>query len=107
MKVIEVDVITLDDFVDQNAIKSIDFIKIDVEQNELKTLKGARKTLEKFKPILMLEVTIDFQEIKDLLLEIGFKSILEENLNPIIDPKNSSVNWLCFFDEAKIPKFLK
>ncbi|MPS72678.1 MAG: FkbM family methyltransferase [Chryseobacterium sp.] len=34
----------------------LDFIKIDVEGNEMQTLRGARKTIEKYKPILMVEM---------------------------------------------------
>lgn len=37
-------------------IKKLDFIKIDVEGNEMQTLRGAKKTIEKFKPILMVEM---------------------------------------------------
>lgn len=36
--------------------QTLDFIKIDVEGNEMQTLRGARKTIEKFKPILMVEM---------------------------------------------------
>ena len=37
-------------------LKNLDFIKIDVEGNEMQTLRGAKKTIEKFKPILMVEM---------------------------------------------------
>lgn len=37
-------------------LKNLDFIKIDVEGNEMQTLRGAQKTIEKFKPILMVEM---------------------------------------------------
>ncbi len=37
-------------------LKNLDFIKIDVEGNEMQTLRGARKTVEKYKPILMVEM---------------------------------------------------
>ena len=37
-------------------LKKLDFIKIDVEGNEMQTLRGAKKTIEKFKPILMVEM---------------------------------------------------
>ena len=50
----KVEVKPLDDL-DLN-IKKLDFIKIDVEGNEMQTLRGAKKTIEKFKPILMVEM---------------------------------------------------
>ena len=40
----------------QFNLKKLDFIKIDVEGNEMQTLRGAKKTIEKFKPILMVEM---------------------------------------------------
>ena len=41
---------------DKFNLKKLDFIKIDVEGNEMQTLRGAKKTIEKFKPILMVEM---------------------------------------------------
>lgn len=52
----EVKVIQLDDWVEIDHIKRLNFIKIDVEGNELKTLRGARKTIEKFRPEMMVEI---------------------------------------------------
>jgi len=37
-------------------LTNLDFIKIDVEGNEMQTLRGAKKTIEKYKPILMVEM---------------------------------------------------
>lgn len=47
---------TLDDFVENNNINQIDFIKIDVEGYELNVLKGAEKSIAKFKPTLLIEL---------------------------------------------------
>ncbi|MEG2764049.1 FkbM family methyltransferase, partial [Chryseobacterium sp.] len=51
-----VEVIKLDDWAKSKNIKKIDFIKIDVEGNEMKTLFGAKQTIQKFKPTLMVEM---------------------------------------------------
>jgi len=48
----EVKVVKLDSFI---SIKSLSLIKIDVEGMELNVLKGARKTIQKFQPILYVE----------------------------------------------------
>ncbi|WP_312751986.1 FkbM family methyltransferase [Epilithonimonas hominis] len=37
-------------------LKNLSFIKIDVEGNEMQTLRGAKKTIEKYQPILMVEM---------------------------------------------------
>jgi len=48
--------ISLDYFVDKFKINSVDFIKIDVDGNEKYVLESAIKTLEKFNPIIFLEL---------------------------------------------------
>ena len=50
-----VSVITLDEFVEQHAVERIDCIKIDAEGSDFEIIKGARSTIEKFRPIIMLE----------------------------------------------------
>ncbi|MCD9854578.1 FkbM family methyltransferase [Epilithonimonas sp. JDS] len=57
----KVEVKPLDDLVfdaqtDNLNFQQLDFIKIDVEGNEMQTLRGAKKTIERFKPILMVEM---------------------------------------------------
>ena len=47
--------VTLDDFVKSKKIQKLDFIKIDVEGHEYNVLKGAIKTIKKFKPIIIFE----------------------------------------------------
>lgn len=52
----KVEVIKLDDWAKKQAISKLDFIKIDVEGNEMKTLTGAKETIQKFLPTLMVEM---------------------------------------------------
>jgi len=52
---IVVESMTLDDFVRQRAIQNIQFLKIDVEGFELQVLKGARATIQRFRPTIMIE----------------------------------------------------
>jgi FkbM family methyltransferase len=51
-----VEVVKLDDWAKSKNIQKIDFIKIDVEGNEMKTLFGGKETIQKFKPTLMVEM---------------------------------------------------
>ncbi|MFX0073399.1 MAG: FkbM family methyltransferase, partial [Candidatus Hermodarchaeota archaeon] len=46
--------ISIDDFVKQNNISKIDFIKMDIEGAELDALIGAKETIIKYKPILAI-----------------------------------------------------
>lgn len=54
--VIQVPVITIDEYVKKNKISNIDFVKIDVEGGELNVLKGMVETLKTIRPIFMCEV---------------------------------------------------
>lgn len=55
----EIEIITLDDFVDKNRINKIDFIKIDVEGYEFNVLKGGVNSLKKLKPIIAISLHSD------------------------------------------------
>ena len=49
-------VITLDSFFAKEQMKRIDLIKIDVEGFEMKVLYGATDCVERFRPVLFLEL---------------------------------------------------
>lgn len=51
-----VKVIKLDDWAAIENFDKLDFIKIDVEGNEMKTLSGAREIIRKYSPTLMVEM---------------------------------------------------
>ena len=70
--------ISIDDFVNDNKIEKIDFIKMDIEGCELKALQGAINTLKKYKPKLAIAAYHkydDYYEIPQFLsdLNIGYK----------------------------------
>lgn len=50
-----VKLITGDSFIEQQAIKKLDFIKMDIEGHELFAIKGLQKTIETFRPIVIME----------------------------------------------------
>ena len=50
----------LDDVVEEHAISRVDFIKVDIEGSELRMLVGANRTLRRFRPPLLLEVSEDY-----------------------------------------------
>jgi FkbM family methyltransferase len=76
----EVEAITIDDFVDKYNINP-SLIKIDVEGEEINTIIGARKTIEKFRPIITTAIYHEphqFFELKPLLesWNLGYKFII-------------------------------
>ncbi|CAN1553515.1 fkbM_fam, methyltransferase, FkbM family [Caulobacteraceae bacterium] len=48
---------TLDAFVADKGLSRVDFIKADIEGWEMHALRGAERTLERFRPVLFLEVS--------------------------------------------------
>ena len=52
---IRVETTTLDDFVLSQKINSLEFMKLDTEGAENIILKGAKKTIEKFRPLIVCE----------------------------------------------------
>jgi len=69
----KINIITMDDFIKENKIKKIDFIKIDTEGYELKILKGAKNTIQKFKPKIAISAyhkKEDKKEIPHFLLRM-------------------------------------
>jgi FkbM family methyltransferase len=53
---VEVDVVTLDAFVEANAVAPVGLVKIDVEGFEPDVLAGARNTIARFRPAVFLEM---------------------------------------------------
>ena len=96
-KTIEVDVMSLDQYVKENGIDKIDFIKIDVEGFENNVLIGMKKTLELFSPMILIEIFDEYtinsnhNNAHNYLTHIGyskyfiddFGNLSNENTNPI------------------------
>lgn len=55
-KIITAKAISIDEFVKQNNIKKLDFIKMDIENAELDALKGAENTLVSHRPQLAISI---------------------------------------------------
>nr|WP_294861464.1 FkbM family methyltransferase [uncultured Fluviicola sp.] len=103
---ISVPVISLDEFVYENHINHIDFIKIDVEGFEIQVIEGARKILETFKPILIFEYSLenikaqngDIQKLLNQLLAMNYKIQTKEgvtNLDAILE-LDYQTDIICF-----------
>ena len=77
----------LDDIVfadNDSGFEGIDLIKIDVEGMELDVLQGAKKVLNKFLPMLYVEIQTDdkFRAIVDFLSPYGYEPKLRFNWTP-------------------------
>ena len=77
----EINLDTLDNQLSQLKCEKVNFIKIDVEGAELHVLKGARETLNKYKPSLLIEINSEAclaggyepEEIFEILRPLGYK----------------------------------
>lgn len=76
----KVKAITLDSFTAKNNINTINIIKCDIEGAELLMLKGGLQSIQKFKPLIILEVfeqwtkryNYEPEEIFTLLMKLGY-----------------------------------
>ena len=79
----------LDDIVRESGVTRVDAIKIDVEGAEYLVLKGARQTLDRFHPMLLVEVADDglrrmgssAAQIRELLRAHGYREGRHDCLN--------------------------
>lgn len=68
--------ISLDKFVNQKKIKSVDFIKIDIEGFEKNAINGMKGIIKKFMPNIAIAIyhnIVDFYEIPELILKFNNK----------------------------------
>ena len=77
-----VPVTTIDQIIKDLEVKNVDFIKIDIEGYEYKALLGALETIEKFKPIIYIELiqnslnrnSNSLDDVYNFLRKLNYKS---------------------------------
>jgi len=69
-KSVDAQTISIDEFVKEERLDKVDFIKMDIEGSEAKALLGAKETLKKFKPKLALSIYHKFNDFYQLPLLI-------------------------------------
>jgi FkbM family methyltransferase len=78
-----VDLVTLDFFVEKYKISNMDFLKIDAEGMDLSVLQGASKTINEYKPPILIEHSDNHVSILDSLKEelnkYGYKFEIQKN----------------------------
>lgn len=84
-------VVRLDDFVAQNNLTRVDFIKIDTDGHEYEVLAGAKEMIQKFKPVIIFEVglyvmkdhKIDFDYYQNYFDSLNYKMMNSATGEPI------------------------
>ena len=82
-----IQVISIDDFVDSENIKRLDFIKMDIEGAEIEALKGARNTLKSLKPHFaiasyhIVENEVTYKKVEEFftIMNYPYKTIFFED----------------------------
>ena len=99
---------TVDAFVQNNKLGRLDLIKLDVDGYEGKVIRGAKNTLERFKPIVLMEIAPSWAKARGEDLSIitrdlgkfGYRFFDEEDFSEIGDiqcliesiPPGASIN---------------
>jgi len=95
---------TIDGLVDELGLERVDVVKLDVEGSELRALAGGRTTIERFQPLLQVEIEeerLASQEttkevVLDLLDSLGYRAYVFDSgtgqLRPPIDPDEPEGN---------------
>ena len=81
---------------DNYDFKDVDYIKIDVEGHELKVLKGAVKTIERFSPLMVIEENGSAvfwkkgkqDEAIDFLKDMGYEIVAKASQDCVMEKKN-------------------
>jgi len=87
--VFDTELITLDDYC--KNLNRVDLLKIDVEGYEHKVLLGAKETIDKFKPIILLELSLYIDHIKHGGIPLFIDHIYELGYN-VFDQKNTPIS---------------
>ena len=94
---LEVNIITLDEL----NLNKVDFIKIDAEGFELYVLEGAKKTIEKFKPIIFSEINFMDNGYKILDWALSYNYSIYGVLTDAFNPYNYNKSIENIFGNAK------
>ena len=102
-----IELTTLDAFLQENPVPRLDLIKIDIEGAELACLKGAKQTLTRYRPLLIVEIQEQTStlagyrqiDILEYLQQLGytFQTIGRQGVLSMLSPDNLSAyqNVLC------------
>jgi hypothetical protein len=61
---------------DEYKLRRLDFIKLDIEGMELEALEGASQTIERCRPIMLIEkIKIDATQLRRWLEQRGYRMI--------------------------------
>ncbi len=98
VKVEEIPIVPLDEDIARHSLPAPDFVKIDVEGEELAVLRGAQDTLRRHQPSLFLEMHGETMNLKrrnvaalvDCLCDLGYAEIVHVESGARIGQENAA-----------------
>ena len=105
-----VSLMTLDRFAQENAFQRLDLIKADIEGWELRMLEGARASIEKFCPVLVLEAEDEMlaragdshEKLMKFLSEAGYEVFSHSNTGELTTAASDSSSLFCVPGKHKL-----
>ena len=96
---------TIDTISKREKLKKLSFIKLDLEGAEYLALKGAKKTIERFKPVISIET--NKKNFKNIILPKNFKKFEIDDYGKLKEVKNVMKFYdnLILIHKNKLPKF--
>jgi FkbM family methyltransferase len=98
-EIINVEAISLDEYLRKENINEVKIIKIDIEGAELPALKGMDNILSRLKPVLMVEVSPDVTKsskerlrVFDLLYQKNYERFIIQNDGKLRPPNDQELN---------------
>jgi hypothetical protein len=91
---------SVDKLVDSLGLPRLDWIKIDIEGAEVEALKGAMKTLRRYKPTLWIEFHDTLEELKKVLAEADYEIRGEVHHAPTPHYREVGYLWAVAKDSA-------
>jgi len=107
-QIISVPILKIDNLINDKGIEKINCMKIDTEGHELKVLKGALKILKRSPNAIVLYENSNFEEIRSLFTQIGWRIFTIDKKEKIITDLNELSNAYNLFacgPEHKLFKF--
>ncbi|HAS46962.1 MAG TPA: hypothetical protein DCS93_41130 [Microscillaceae bacterium] len=96
----------IDDFVSENQLDHISFIKIDVEGYEPFVFLGARETIRKFRPAMYIEITDEWFKAQGYSKEFIFNLLLAENYELLVEREHKFIDIAAVKNQLdQIPQF--
>jgi FkbM family methyltransferase len=111
---------TLDRFCEEQGIQRLDFLKVDIEGFEPRLLKGGRKSLERFKPTMLIELNTttlaragsSVEELLGMLRSLGYEFYVVQRdrlvaMGSLADRSEYLVNCFCLHPQNRPADFLR